>query len=302
MSKPPEKAKRPRSLARRILRAAAEVVGIVVVIIVIASMSGCCERLFYYPDARVYSTPAESGLAFEPVEFTSKDGTRLTGWFIPAVGEAKGTIVHCHGNAQNMTSHWLFAEFLPRKQFNLFVFDYRGYGKSEGSVGRAGTVEDAQAALDYVFGRADVDAERVALFGQSLGGAIATVVAAQDKRVKALFIDSAFSSYQSEAAHVLRGNPLTYLFSWPLSRMLIRPGYDPIDHIASVSPRPVLIIHGTEDPVVPHEMSRELHEAAGEPKEVWIVDGAGHTAAGSVRRAEYQQKVCEFFEKAFGEK
>ncbi len=277
-------------------------VGSVIVVLVIVSVSGCCDNLFYYPDAIMRPTPAKSGLKFEPVEFASKDGTRLTGWFVPAVGQAKGTIVHCHGNAQNMTSHWLFAEFLPRKQFNLFVFDYRGYGKSGGSVDRAGTVEDTRAALDYVFGREDVDAERVALFGQSLGGAIATVAAAEDTRVKALFIESAFSSYQSEAAHALRSNWLTYLLSWPLSRALIRSGYDPIDHIAAISPRPVLIIHGTEDPVVPYEMGRELHKAAGEPKELRTVEGAGHTAAGTVRMAEYQQKVCEFFEDAFGKK
>ena len=300
MSKLPEKAERPRSRARRALRSAAEVAGILLVIIVIASMSGCCEHFFYYPNAKVYSTPAERGLKFEPVEFTSKDGTRLTGWFLPAVGQAKGTIVHCHGNAQNMTAHWLFAEFLPRKQFNLLVFDYRGYGKSEGSPARAGTIEDARAALDYVLSRRDVDPERVALFGQSLGGAIAVVAAAEDKRVKALLIESAFSSYQSAAAHALRSNPLTYLFSWPLSRALIRSGRDPIDHIAAISPRPVLVIHGAADRIVPCDMSRELHEAAGEPKELWIVEGAGHTAAGSVRRDEYRRKLCEFFEKAFG--
>ena len=265
-------------------------------------MSGCCEHLFYYPDAKVYSTPAKFDLAFEPVVFAGKDGTRLTGWFLPAAGEAKGTIVHCHGNAQNMTSHWLFVEFLPRKQFNLFVFDYRGYGKSDGSPTRAGTVEDAQAAVDYVLSRKDVDPERVALFGQSLGGAIAVVVAAKDERVKGLVIESAFSSYQSEAAHALRGNPLTYLFSWPLSRLLIRSGNDPVDAIGSISPRPTLIIHGTADRVVPSEMGRELAEAAGDPKALWIVDGAGHTAAGTVRRNEYQKKICAFFERAFGAK
>jgi len=263
-------------------------------------MSGCCQNLFYYPDANVYSTPAGHSLKFEHVEFASKDGTRLTGWFIPALGKPKGTVVHCHGNAQNMTSHWLFAEFLPRRQFNLLVFDYRGYGKSEGSPTRSGTIEDAQAAVDYVLGRKDIDPERVAVFGQSLGGAIAVVVAAGDKRVKGLVIESAFTSYQAEAAHALRSNPLTYIFSWPLSRLLIRSGLDPIDHVASISPRPMLIIHGTADRVVPCQMSRELAQAARDPKELWIVDDARHTAAAYLHKDEYERRVCQLFEKAFG--
>ena len=281
------------------MRAAVEISLLLLVILVIAAVSGCCERLFYYPDARVHSTPAECALAFEPVEFSSKDGTRLTGWFLPAIGEARGTVVHCHGNAQNMTSHWRFAEFLPGRGFNLLVFDYRGYGKSEGSPKRRGSVEDAEAAVEYVLGREDVDPERVGLFGQSIGGAIAVVVTAKDKRVKGLVLDSAFSSYQGEAAHALRANPITWLVSWPLSRLLIRSGLDPIDHVAEISPRPILIIHGTGDRVVPHEMSRELAAEAGEPKELWLVPGADHTASVYARRAEYEQKVCELFEKAF---
>jgi len=263
-------------------------------------MSGCCNGLFYYPDARTYSTPAERGLAFEPVDFHSADGTQLTGWFIPAVGEPKGTIVHCHGNAQNMTSHWAFTEFLPRNRFNVFVFDYRGYGRSAGKPTRSGTVADAKAAVDYVIRRADVDAARVALFGQSLGGAIATVVAAEDARVKGLVLESAFSSYRAEAAHALRLNPITWLFAWPLSRTLISSGYDPEDHIASIAPRPVFLVHGTADRIVPSWMSEELHEAAGEPRELWIVDGARHTAAGMLHKDEYERRISEFFEKAFG--
>ena len=299
MSGPRNEPEHRRGRARRVLRAAVVVAAVFLIALTVASVSGCCERLFYYPNATIYSKPSDRGFAFEPVDFRSADGTRLTGWFLPAVGEPKGTIIHCHGNAQNMTSHWGFVEFLPSKGFNVFVFDYRGYGRSEGKPSRRGTVEDARAAVDYVFGRADVEVDRVALFGQSLGGAIATVVAAEDERVRGLLIESAFGSYRSEAAHVLRRNPITWLFAWPLSRMLISSGYDPEDYIGSISPRPVFLIHGTADRVVPSWMSEELHEGAGEPRELWIVEGARHTAAGMLHKNEYERRVCEFFEKAF---
>ncbi len=137
------------------------------------------------------------------------------------------------------------------------------------------------------------------LFGQSLGGAIAVVVAAGDTRVKGLVIDGGFSSYRGEAAHALRSNPITWLFSWPLSRLLIRSGLDPIDCVADIAPRPLLIIHGTLDRLVPAAMGRELFERAGEPKELWLVEGAHHMAAAEERPAEFRRKVCELFHRAF---
>ena len=296
MSKRPENSEE-RGPGRRALRSAADVVAVLLLIVAFAAVSGCCERLFYYPDDREYSTPAEAGLRHEAVEFRSADGTRLSGWFLPAVGAAKGTVVHCHGNAQNMTSHWRFVEFLPRLGYNLFVFDYRGYGASDGRPTRQGTFEDAEAAVAYVRSREDVDPERVGLFGQSLGGAIAVVVAARDPRIKGAVIDSAFSSHQAEAAHALRGNPVTWLLAWPLSRLVIRSGLDPIDYVADLPPRPVLFVHGTADRVVPCEMTRELAEKAG--RRAWLVDGARHTAAVYVEPEKYRKRVDDVFTRAF---
>ena len=299
LSKPREGSRARRHVARRVVFGAIGAVVLALLLTVVVSMSGCCEQYFYYPTADVYSTPREYDLTFDAVEFPSKDGTRLTGWFIPAVGKAKGTIIHCHGNAENMTSHWQFAKFLPGRGLNLFVFDYRGYGKSDGRPTRRGTVDDAQAAVDYVCSRSGVDADRVGIFGQSLGGSIATVVAARDKRIKGAVIDSAFSSYQGEAAHQLRAGSLTRPFAGLLSRLFVRSGSDAVDHVAAISPRPILIIHGAADRVVPHEMSRALAEKAGEPKELWLVDGASHLAGSRDEREKFENKVCELFERAF---
>src|SRR4051812_22313310 len=97
---------------------------------------------FYFPDRIKYDTPERARLAFEDVRFASADGTLLSGWFIPAIGEAKGTVVHMHGNAQNMTAHWGYAEWLPARGYNLFCFDYRGYGQSQGRPDPKGVFED----------------------------------------------------------------------------------------------------------------------------------------------------------------
>src|SRR5688572_11337453 len=114
-------------------------------------LAGCAHDLFYYPDSVMYDTPASAGLRYEPVGFRSRDGTRLSGWFIPAAGEAgKGTVVHFHGNAGNISAHWRLVSWLPPRGYNVFVFDYRGYGASEGRPGPRGVFEDANSALDYV--------------------------------------------------------------------------------------------------------------------------------------------------------
>jgi uncharacterized protein len=299
--KPPRKPERPRRPLRTFLRRAAEVVLILLALIMIAAMSGCCNRLFYLPDSREYSTPLEFGLQYDAVEFQSRDGTKLTGWFIHTVGEAKGTVVHCHGNAQNMTSHWQFVKFLPADGFNLFVFDYRGYGRSEGSPSRKGTIEDARAAVDHVMARKGVDPARVAIFGQSIGGAIATVVAAEDPRIRGAIIDSAFSSYRDEAAHAMRQNPITWLFAWPLSRVLIGSSFDPVDYVGKIAPRPVLFIHGVNDQVAPSKMSQTLMTAAGQPKELWLVPEARHTEAFYLQEKEYRRRIKALLDWAFAE-
>lgn len=119
--------------------------------------SGCASRMLYYPTPNEYGNPSVAGLRYEKVTFASKDGTPLSGWFIPAIGKAKGTVIHFHGNAQNMTAHFSFVAWLPREGFNVFVFDYRGYGTSPGTPSRQGVYEDSCAALQYLRSRPDID-------------------------------------------------------------------------------------------------------------------------------------------------
>lgn len=126
---------------------------------------------FYYPDNKVYGpTPAEA----ESITFTAKDGTHLHGWFIPtAFGRpenAVATVIHVHGNAGNMSAHWPLVSWLPERNVNLFMFDYRGFGESEGTPSQEGLLDDTKSAIDYVRHRADVNPERLVLLGQSLGG------------------------------------------------------------------------------------------------------------------------------------
>ena len=134
-----------------------------------ALQCGCVSRMFYYPDKQIYETPSQP---FEEIQFASADGTRLHGWWIPATIPVKGTVVYLHGNAANITGHYCQIEWLPASGYNVFLFDYRGYGKSEGQPSRRGVYADCVAAMDYAAKRAD----RLFASGQSLGGANAMAV------------------------------------------------------------------------------------------------------------------------------
>ncbi|WP_372807533.1 alpha/beta hydrolase [Pontiella sp.] len=232
------------------------------------------DSLFYQPDARNYASPAQNGSAYESIPFSSADGTQLTGWFIPAKGQALGTVVHFHGNAQNMSAHYSFVSWLPESGFNLFTFDYRGYGQSKGTPSRKGVYEDSLAALQYIKTRTDIDQTKIILFGQSIGGANALVVAGKNRidGIVGIAADSSFASYKSvavEHAGLLK----------PLAFCLIGNKLSPQKHIANIAPTPLLLIHGTQDRVASYKHAQSLLEKAGEPKQLWTIQGGGHTSA-----------------------
>ena len=258
-------------------------------------LTGCLQSQFYQPDRVLYDTPARAGLKFEEVLFRSRDGTRLVGWFIPAAGyanprNARGTVVHFHGNAQNLSAHWQFVEWLPRRGFNLFVFDYRGYGASEGSPEPKGVFEDSASALAYVRARADVDPQKLLVLGQSLGGANAIAVVGSGERagVRAIAIEATFYSYSSIASDKVSG-----------AGAFMDDTYSPERFIAALAPTPFLLIHGTADPVIPYDHSRRLFAKAGEPKRLLTIEGGAHCVAFSPEnRSQYADTLVEFFDAA----
>lgn len=263
----------------------------------VLSCQGCVGSMFYQPDRKVYDTPDRHGLKYEEVSFQSKDGTRLSGWFIPAVGTPAGTVIHFHGNAQNMTAHFGFVSWLPEQGFNLFVFDYRGYGKSAGSSDRRGVYEDSLAALDYIAARPGIDRNRLFVLGQSLGGAnaIAAVGSRPPGGIRAVVIESAFSSYRDIVRDKIADIPLLSLLRTPLSFLLIGNGFSPDAAVAAISPTPLLIIHGTGDRVVPYSQGKRLFELAREPKQLWTIEGGDHTGAFEDPGSEYRQRLVAFF-------
>ena len=257
-----------------------------------------CDHLFYYPTGKVYEPPETSGLDFESVHFETDDGVLLHGLFFPAAGPPRGTVLHFHGNAGNVTGHWPLIAWLPPAGWNVFCFDYRGFGRSQGRVTRQGTILDGHAALDYLLQRPDLDPARVVALGQSIGGAVAVVVGAERPELRAFLLEAAFAGHRLIARWHIRRNLLLRALVWWIPRVLIDNRFDALEHIARLAPRPVLIMHGQTDRTVPWEMAVQLHQAAGEPKELWLLPDLDHLAGPEVPPAEAAARITSFFAEA----
>jgi fermentation-respiration switch protein FrsA (DUF1100 family) len=265
----------------------------------VVTMFGC-DRVFYYPDARVRGNPSEYQLKYEDVYFTSQDGVRLHGWYFPASGRAKGTVLHVHGNAGNITSHYEFIRWLPVAGYNVLTFDYRGYGQSGGQVTRSGTMSDANAALDYLRSRSDIDKSKIVVFGQSIGGTVATALTARRReQVAALAIDSCFTSHKEIARYHVTHHPLLFCLGWWFP-MTIADGQDAVDEIGKVAPTPLLIMQGKRDRIVPWKMGQRLFDAAKDPKELWLIDDSDHMEVWFTHSQEAQDRLSGFFDRALG--
>ncbi len=221
------------------------------------------ESFIFYPDSYFIGDPADWGLPFEDVYFPTTDGVMLHGWFVP--GQKEITLLWCHGNAGNISYRLDNLKLLHnRLSLNIFIFDYRGYGRSQGKPSEEGTYRDAQAALAYLRTRQDIDQDVIIFFGRSLGAAIAVDLASKHQCL-GLILESPFTSL---AGMVSQAFP-----SLPPNMLPIK--YDSLAKIKRITV-PLLILHGDCDEVVPFESGRELYEAANEPKEFYTIEQAGH--------------------------
>jgi fermentation-respiration switch protein FrsA (DUF1100 family) len=235
-----------------------------------------CNHLFYFPDRVEYITPEKVELKYEDYYFNVGE-EKLHMWKIPAASsESLGKVLHFHGNAQNISTHFLFSAWMARFGFDVYVFDYRGYGKSTGKPGRKGLVEDGIAAIKYVDG---LDQKDFYILAQSLGGAVAVPSIALSgvmSKIRAVTLDSTFGSYRMMARDKLANLWLTWPFQWPLS-FLVSDDFSPDDYVSSLQ-MPVLFVHGTSDNVVPYSMGQELFKRLiSDKKEFWTLEDAPHT-------------------------
>jgi uncharacterized protein len=244
------------------------------------------EKFIFFPSAEIERTPRDAGLVFEDVYFTAADGVRLNGWLAPYPG-AKITLLWFHGNAGNISHRVGGMRLLhDRVKANLFIIDYRGYGRSEGTASEKGTYEDARAALRYLRARKDI-APHIAFFGQSLGAAVATELAAGENCL-ALILEAPFASIRDMARVVFPLLPIG---------PLLKTRYDVAERIKDVK-APILVLQGERDEVIPIEQGKKVFAAAPEPKEFYAIAGAGHNDTFHVGGNAYFDAIRNFIDRA----
>jgi len=216
----------------------------------------------FFPNRSLGLNPSAVGLTFEDVYFKSKDNVKLNGWFFKNL-RAPSTIIFAHGNAGNMSDRLFKIKFFYDLGLSVFIFDYRGYGKSEGRPSEAGIYLDAQGAYDYLQSRPDVDINNIILYGASIGGVVVIDLAAH-RNAALLVVESSITNAQ-DMSHIL----YPFLPSFFLSLK-----FDSINKVRALKV-PKLFIHSPDDEVVPYWVGQKLFEAAAEPKEFLKIHG-GH--------------------------
>jgi uncharacterized protein len=239
--------------------------------------------LIYFPGTgrQILHTPRDVGLAYEEVWLTAEDGVRIEAWFVPAPS-ARGVVLLAHGNAGNIGNRVDYAPLFHRLGFSLLLLEYRGYGRSEGKPSEEGTYADARAAWKHLVVERGFPAERIVLAGESLGGAVAARLAAE-QRPAALVLASTFVSVPDLAVE---------LYPWLPARQLTRYRYDTLDALSRVS-CPVLIAHSREDDIIPFRHGERLFAAAREPKAFLELAG-GHNEGFLFSREEWGAELGRF--------
>jgi fermentation-respiration switch protein FrsA (DUF1100 family) len=243
------------------------------------------DRFIFHPEHVIRRDPSHIGLAFEDVFFTTQDGIRLHGWFIPHQ-EARATFVWFHGNAGNISDRLLNIKLLhDRIKTNIFIFDYRGYGRSEGTVSEEGTYLDGAAAIQYLHGRDEAGARQLVLFGRSLGAAVATEMATRFNSL-GLILESPFVSIREMARAIFPSLPIGWL---------LRTRYDTAEKVRGLK-TPLLILHGDRDETVPFAQGKRVFEVASQPKKFHRIVGASHNDTFIVGGENYFEALREFIE------
>nr|WP_225937893.1 alpha/beta fold hydrolase [Myxococcus sp. RHSTA-1-4] len=251
------------------------------------------------PAERPEATGELAGL--EDVAFTTPDGLTLRGWYVPSRNRA--AVVLVHGFTGNRAQLLFEARALARAGHGVLMFDLRAHGESDGDRVMWGDGErrDVTAALDFVSARPDVDPARVGLFGFSMGGTTALLVAGADTRVKAVAAAGAYPALEADVySGYGRWGPLS---AEPVLWTLRRAGVDvdavrPIDGMCRIQGRPLLLVNGDVDPDAPAKLQASLFRAACEPKALWVVEGAGHGEYAKVAPEEYERRLRQHFDGA----
>ena len=230
-------------------------------------------RLVYFPSKEIVCTPADIRLEYEEITMKTSDGINLNAWFVPAKSPT-GTVLFCHGNGGNISYSLDVVETLNKFNLNVLLFDYRGYGKSEGSPTENGTYTDADTAYRWLIKDKNIPESSIIVMGRSLGAAIAANLA-KNHNPRILILESGFSSTADVASKQYPIFPV---------RLLCRYKYKTADYVKDIK-CPLLVVHSPDDEIVPYSNGKKIFSSAKEPKEFLEIRGShneGYSDSGDI--------------------
>lgn len=264
------------------------------------SLLSSCTHLLFFPQKVWVQNPMNQGLHYEDIVLIHPNGLRIHGWWIPAQAKqqhtpSKGTVYFLHGNAENISTHLMNIIWLPTQGYNLFLIDYRGYGLSDGRPSLEGSFADIELGLNWLSRSGKTQHKPLIVFGQSLGGAMTSYVLSKpenQKQVNCLILEAVFTGYPQIAKDVTARSTLLWPLQWSIAAMM-PDQWNPIDHISNITP-PKLIMHSTEDEVIPYSMGEQLFAAAAEPKQFVTLYGPHISGVNST---EVRPDILAFIER-----
>lgn len=252
----------------------------------------------------LYLWPDEYKMPYDNVYFTTEDKVNIKGWFIPYDGAEK-TIILMHGWGMNRSDILKNTYFLHDLGFNLLYFDFRALGESGGKVSSIGYLEtrDVRAAIKYLNETRPESCKKIGLYGLSMGAMVAICEGASNPQISCVAAEASYYSFRRVVSrwawvhHKVPSFPIIPIVLHYIRRDLhVNPErYSPKYNIGKIAPRPVLIIHGRYDSIVPAAQAKLLFKRAGDPKEIWLVPGAKHNKCAEVGGFEYKQRLSDFF-------
>lgn len=239
------------------------------------------DELLFFPGPPPVESPEDVGLEYSDVWLTSPDEVRLHGWWFPVVG-GRGVVLVAHGNAGNIGRRLFLVQAFQAMGLAVMLFDYRGYGNSEGTPSESGLYLDAETFYDHLIEEKGFEHDQVVLFGKSLGGGVVIELAGR-RPCAGLITEGAFTSLPDMAAT---------LYPWFPVRLLSRNQFANIEKVGSLD-QPYLLLHSPEDEVVPFDQAERLFAAAKTPK--YFVETSGsHNSGGLMYPAPYVDQVKSF--------
>ena len=245
------------------------------------------ERLIYYPQMgrEIATTPAARGVPYDDFLITTEDGEKLNAWWVPAA-TPRGAVLLFHGNAGNISHRIDYAVMFRTLGYSTLLVDYRGYGKSSGTPSEEGTYRDADAAWRWLTQTRGIPEKNIVLFGESLGGGVASWLAARHEP-RALVLASTFTSAVDLGAEVYGFLPV---------RLISKFKYATLERLREVR-SPVLVMHSPDDDIIPYSHARRLYEAANEPKVLVELSG-GHNSGFVFMKPEWVKALSQFLASA----